>query len=100
MSKSSDRGTARPKISKVTRNPKGEPTQEPCGCREQVYDDETVDAFPCVPHALQKAATSLQEAGGALGYVGHSLQQAEARQREMKELNDKVDAGIEKGDIT
>ena len=93
MSSKSDRGTKRPKLSPVhkDREPKGEPTQEPCGCREQAYDDETVDAFPCVPHAFQKAAAAIVEAGNAIGYVGHTLQQASARHRAMADLNDEVD---------
>ncbi len=101
MSKKSDRGTNRPKLSKVTeREPKGEISEEECGCREQAFNDGTVDAFPCVPHALQKPASALTDAANALGYVGVQLEQAGARQRAMKELNKKVDEGIESGEIS
>jgi len=101
MSKKSDRGTKRPKISPVhkDREPSAPIEKKDCGCREQAFDDGTVDAFPCVPHAMQKAAASLQDAGNALGYIGHTLAQTDERNRAMAILNDEVDEGIEKGDI-
>lgn len=99
MSSKSDRGTKRPKISQA-RDPDGEPESKECGCRQQKFTDGTKDSFPCIPHALQTAATSMQEAGNALGYVGHTLAQADAAGRAMKALNDEVDEGIESGEIT
>jgi len=101
MSKKSDRGTKRPKLSKVEgRQPVGDMEIKPCGCREQRFDDETIDAFPCVPHAFQKAANALLDAANAIGYVGHTLEQAEAQQRAMMEMNEQVEKGIEDGSIT
>ena len=104
MSSKSDRGTKRPRVQKpdpsgVVREPAGPIVQEDCGCREQRYNDETVDSYPCVPHAFQKAAAAIVEAGNAIGYIGHTLQQAEAAQRAMAEMNDEVDEGIEDGTI-
>lgn len=101
MSKPSDRGTKRQKLSKPSeREPAGEIEEKECGCREQKFTDETSDKFPCIPHALQQTASSLAEAANALGYVGVQLEQAGARQRAMKELNDEVDKGIEDGSIS
>ncbi len=96
MSKSSDRGTARPKIqtpsdSKVARDKVGDLVVLECGCREQRFSDETFDRFPCVPHAFLQMAKSLIEAGNAIGYAGTALENQEIRNREMEKLNDLAD---------
>jgi len=104
MSKSSDRGTKRPKLSPPpTREKLGEPKVKECGCVSQAYAEGPPDRFPCIPHALQEAAGALQEAGAALGYVGGMLGQQEAKIRAneaMEKLNGEVDKGIEDGNIS
>jgi len=102
MSSKSDRGTKRPKVEETPaeRTPVGDPIMLDCGCREQKFSDGTSDKFPCIPHAMQQMATSLLDAGNAMGYIGAALEQQEARNREMRRLNEQTNEGIDEGKIT
>lgn len=104
MSKSSDRGTNRPKLLKGgERKPHGEPKVKECGCSQQAYTEGPPDRYPCIPHALQEAAGALAEAGAALGYVGGQLGKQEQQiraQQVMDDMSGEVDKGIDDGSIS